>query len=255
METESKYIHVRPPREAVWALVIFLAASTLFMAAKLKNEIKGYNRAQPPTTITISGEGREFVKPDIGVVSVGVTKTGVDIGAVQQEVARILVSLNGFLDQQGVEEKDRKTATFSIAPQYDWTERGRIFRGYEVRQSMEIKIRDLAKVGAILTGAAQSGANEVGSLSFTIDDPKIVQAKAREAAIEDAKTKALALTKQLGVRLGRVVSFSESSGGSPPIPPYFAEARALGVGGTIETPVSVGENEIRAHVSVTYEIK
>lgn len=252
---ENKYLHISPPKQVVWAVVAFLGVATLLLLAQLKNEARGYNRTQPATTINVTGEGHEFIKPDIGMVSVGVVKNNKDVLVAQQEVARVMGAIDGFLNQQNVEEKDRKTTSFSINPLYDWTDGRRIFRGYEVRQTMEIKIRNLSKVGVILTGVAQSGANEVGSLNFTVDDPKMAQAKAQEVAIAEAQKKAKMLAKQLGVRLGKIVSFSEFAGGYPPPVPYFA-AETFGKGGdTISAPISVGENEIRSQVSITYEIK
>ena len=76
-------------------------------------------------------------------------------------------------------------------------------RGYEVRQSTTVKVRDTAKAGDFLAGVGEKGANEVSSLNFTFDDPDQVQDEARNEAIADAKAKADVLAKQLGVRIVR----------------------------------------------------
>ncbi|HLC95241.1 MAG TPA: hypothetical protein VJH89_02020, partial [Patescibacteria group bacterium] len=86
---ENKYLHISPPKQVVWVVVAFLSVATLLLLVQLKNEARGYNRTQPPTTINVSGEGKELVKPDIGMVSVGVVKTNVDVLVAQQEVARV----------------------------------------------------------------------------------------------------------------------------------------------------------------------
>jgi len=256
METnETKHIHIHPPREMMVVVAVFLAVVSLYFLIALKNEWRGYNRAQPPITISVSGEGKEFVKPDIAVANIGVVKNSADLVKAQQSASELINRVIFVLKERGVEEKDQKTTSFSIYPQYDWKEGERIFRGYEVRQSIEVKIRDLTKAGVILSGVTAAGANEVSSLSFTVDDPKIAQEKARKAAIDDAKTKAKTLAKDLGIRMVRIVSFNESSGGySPPV--FYAAKAEFGVGGgDIAPSVPAGENEIRSNVTITYEIK
>lgn len=253
METESKYLHIRPPREIVWAVVAFLVIASFFMLTKIKNEARGVSGVQPPS-ITVSGEGKEFVKPDIASVTIGVAKNNLDLLRAQQDAAKAIDAIVADLQKEGVAENDIKTISFSIYPQYDYRDGRQVFRGYEVRQTLEVKIRDLAKVGTILTGVARAGANEVGSLTFTVDDPKVAQAKAREQAITEAKEKAKVLSRQLGVRLGKITSYNESSGGGTP-PPIFARSAEFGIGGDFAPPVPTGENEIRMNVSITYAIK
>ena len=97
--------------------------------------------------------------------------------------------------------------------------------------------------------------SNVSGLQFVIDDPDALTAEARSKAIDDAKAKAVELSRQLGVSLGRVINFSES--GNQPI--YFAksEIMSMGVDGA-NTPipeVPAGQNKITSHVSITYEIK
>jgi len=132
-----------------------------------------------------------------------------------------------------------------------------VLRGYQVRQSTTVKVRDTAKAGDLLTGAGTKGATEVSGLNFTFDDPNKLQSDARGEAIADAKAKADALAKQLGVTLVRVVSFNENSGGYP-TPMYYAKDTAVGMGGAepARAPeISVGQNKVQSNVSVTYEIK
>lgn len=252
-KNEAKYLHIRPPKQALWALVAFLTITSLFMLAKLKNEMRGYNRTTAPTTLSVSGEGKELVKPDIGIVSIGVVKNNLDLVKAQQSAAELINRVVHVLGQQGVAEKDQRTTSFNIYPQYDYRDGAQKFRGYEVRQTIEVKIRDLSKVGVILSGVTAAGANEVSSLTFTVDDPKAAEDKARAAAIAEAKTKAKKLAKDLGVRLKRIVSYNESNGGYPP-PIFYAKAE-FGMGGSSAPAVPTGENEIRKNVTITYEIK
>ena len=162
--------------------------------------------------------------------------------------------LTKFLKENKVDDNDIKTTSYSISPRYDYKEGEQKLRGYEVHQNLEVKIRDLEKVGSILSGSAVRGANQVGSLTFSVDDPKKAKEKARDMAVKDAREKSIRLSKSLGVNLKKIVSYSES-GGEGPIP-IFSKAE-FGLGGDFPTPAPTpsGENEIRVLVYLTYEIK
>jgi hypothetical protein len=125
-----------------------------------------------------------------------------------------------------------------------------------VRHTIEVKLRDLNKVDDLLAGVVEKGANEVSSIQFSVDDEEKVLAEARKKAIEDAKKKAEVLAEDLGVRLTKIVAFSEFGGG-----PIFARSfEALGkggdggFGGAVPTPqIEPGEQEIRSFVNIVYE--
>jgi len=162
------------------------------------------------------------------------------------------------IKSQGVEEKDLKTTNFSISPRYEWYEKSEIYPagirvlvGYEVNQTLQVKIRDLTKIGNIIQVATEAGANQVGDLRFMIDKQDELKSQARKEAIEKAKVMAKEIAGQLGVKLVKITNFSENA--TAPIPyPYFME-RAMG--GGAETPqIQTGENKIEVQVSITYEI-
>jgi hypothetical protein len=118
---------------------------------------------------------------------------------------------------------------------------------------VRVKIRDLGNVSPILDGIVAAGVNQVNNLSFEIDEPEKLKAEARAEAIADAKKKAGELKDQIGVKLGRIVNFSEGVSGYP-MPVYGAMAleKAGGGGGP---SVPSGENEITVNVTITYQIK
>lgn len=251
---ESKYLYIRPPREVVWAVVVFLAVLILFFGARLVGEIKGYNRPIPAATITVSGEGKVLVKPDVAVINVGVLKQNTDLVSAQRSAAVVMAAVTDMLKRESVAEKDIKTTAYSISPRYDYKDGVQVFRGYEVHQNLEVKIRDLAKVGVILSKSAELGANQVGSIQFAVDDPKAAKDEARALAIAEAKEKAAKLARDLDVRLKKIVGYSESGADFPP-PIYAKAAFESAFGGPVAPPTPEGENEIRVIVNVAYEIR
>ena len=119
---------------------------------------------------------------------------------------------------------------------------------------MDVKIRDLEKVGTIIEKAGSLGANQVGGLNFTIDEPEELRQQARIKALENAKTKAESLAQVAGVNVGRLVSFSENSYIPGPIYLDYAKSEAMGLGGGGAPAVEPGSQDIVINVTVTYEV-
>jgi len=210
-------------------------------------------------TITVSAEGKVAVSPDIASVSFSVVSQGKDPELVQGENTEKMNTTIDFIKSQGIETKDIKTVNYNLAPQYDYgTKNFPVLRpeivGYTLTQTVLVKIRDLSKVAPILGGLPGQGINQIESVSFDIDDPDRYLNEARREAFLKARAKAEVMAEQNGVRIRRVVTFSENQGG--PIP-YFE--RSLGVGGAPDVlpapQIEPGTQEVTVQVSVTYEIR
>jgi uncharacterized protein YggE len=213
-------------------------------------------------TITVSGTGEIVVKPDIATVSFGVTAENLDVAKAQTESATKINNIIAFLKTKGVEEKDIKTTNYSIYPRYNYVGAttyypytGRqVLAAYVISQNIEVKIRNIADAGAVLTGVGEFGVTDVSGLTFTVDNQDAVKDQARDLAITDAKAQAKVLANGLGVKLVKITSFSE--GGNYPV--YYAmdKAAVSGMGGGVVAPqIPTGENKITSTVSVTYEIR
>lgn len=235
----------------IWAGTITLAILSLFLIAMT---IQILNTAKTANTISFSGEGKALAKPDIAVISMSIITEGVTSKDAQYDNSKKSKAATDFLKEQGIEDKDIKTAGYNIYPQYSYHQNASPeIKGYQANQIMEAKVRDLDKLSDILSGVVSAGINQVNNLSFQIDDPDSLKAEARAKAIENAKMKAGGLEKQLGVRLGRIVNFSESVGGFPG-PIFYEKAITAEIdGGGPALPT--GENEVVVNVTITYQIK
>jgi hypothetical protein len=234
-----------------WVVIGFLVISAVFVAVSINQKL---NTAATINTISFSGEGKVLAKPDVAVVDFSiVTEVATSKAAQDANSARSQKAVD-FLKKQKVDEKDIKTISYNISPKYSYprNEAPRI-EGYRVDQTVRVKIRDLGNVSPILDGIVAAGVNQVNNLSFEIDEPEKLKAEARAEAIADAKKKAGELKDQIGVKLGRIVNFSEGVSGYP-MPVYGAMAleKAGGGGGP---SVPSGENEITVNVTITYQIK
>jgi len=234
----------------IWVGIATLVILSVFILAKTDQVL---NTAATTNTVSFNGEGKVLAKPDVAAISLSIVTEAVTSKSAQDENSRKSKAVTDFLKDQGVEEKDIKTTGYNIYPQYRYPQYDKPeIRGYQVNQTMEVKVRDLDKVSSVLDGVVSAGVNQVNSLSFEIDEPEKLKAEARQKAIEDARAKADELEDQLGVDLGKIVNFSESIGGFPG-PIFYAAERGMGGGGGPSVPT--GENEIIVQVTITYQIK
>jgi len=253
-------IKANPPEKILWAVVVVLVVFSLFGVVMIVNGIKEGRYIGQSTeyrkTISISGEGKVLAKPDIGQVSLSVLTQAPAVTTAVSDNNEKMNKIIQAMKDAGISDDDLKTAAYNINPSYQYTSGKSVIIGYEVSQTLAVKIRDLNKTSQILDKAASLGANQVSSLSFTIDDPEKTKEEAREKAIANAKEKAASLAKDLGVSLGKVVGFDENSGGGTPIPMYDS---MLGKGGggetTLAPAVQTGQNEITVNVNLQYEVR
>ena len=245
-----------------WSLINLVLIVVLIFGLK-GLVFREYTRIE--RTIVVSGEGKITATPDIARISFSMTTEGKNPETIQAENTRKMNAAIAFLKEQGIAEKDIKTSNYSLYPKYDYTRPPVIFYpdgnrqeiiGYTLTQSVMVKVRDLEKVGKIFSGITAQGINQIDSLSFDIDDPESVMNEARDEAFKKARDKAKAMARSNGVRLGRVVTFSESQSGWP-IPYYRLEAAALpkDAGGGAPPEIEPGSQEVTVSVSVTYEIR
>ncbi len=209
--------------------------------------------------ITVTGTGDVYVTPDIGLVDISVVTQDKDLSKATNENGQ---KMNGILSYikgaGGVAENDIKTINFNISPVYSYEQRTgkRNLDGYQISQTLEVKIRDLSKVGDIISNATSLGANDISSLSFIVDNDDAVKEQAKTLAIKDAKAKANTLEKELGIKLGKIINFSE---GTYPTPIYntsygagVADMKALS---SVTPSIEMGQNKITSTVTITYSVK
>lgn len=242
--------------------VIGLLAITLivFVGFKARNASEEYNYigkvAHDRDTITISGEGKVTSQPDLAKMDLGVQVDGATVKAAQEQNTKKMNAITTALIALGVKKEDLQTSQYSIQPKIDWSNGKQTILGYTVTQSLAVKVRNLDSVGDVLAKAGELGANQVGGMNFTVDDPTSLQDKARSKAFTDARKKADTLSKQLGLSIVKVVTFSESSQ-NPIIYPMMAKSYGMdSVAAAPPSPeIQSGTLDVTSDVSVTFEVR
>lgn len=245
--------------------------------------VNSYGKSIQPSSFrsfSVTGNGKAVGIPDIAKFSFQVvTEGGKDVSSLQAKNTDSVNKAIAFVKSKGVDEKDIKTAYYNINPRYETYNCNPFDRvllsqagessgkvqpcppasivGYTVTQSVDVKIRAFEKIGDIMSGVVSNGANQVGSLSFTIDDPAKVQAEARADAITKAKIQAEEVAKAGGFRIGRLLGIQGDSG--------YLPSYAYGIGGAgvfksvaSETPtptIQPGSQDVNVSVTMQYEIE
>lgn len=231
-------------------------------------------------TITVSGNAEVYANPDLATMDFSVISEAATVAAAMEDNSKKMNAIIDVIKNFGVAQEDIKTSGFNINPRYDYVKESksmsassassvsvppedtyyypsgkRVLSGYEINQTLSVKMRDMSKIGQIIEEAVASGANQTGDLQFTIDNPDSIQEQARREAIAKAKDKAQVLAGHLGIKLGNIIGYNE--GGYTPV--YSMNyAKGAAADATQESAVPVvqaGQNKIESNVSITYEIE
>jgi uncharacterized protein len=241
-------------------LGLFLLASTVKVVRESRFVGSGLTATN---TISVTGQGKIEKSPDTAKISFSVRTEKKVLKEAQDEVSTKIDAIKKELIAAGVEEKYIKTDSYTSYPQYNYTPcysgncpvSTPTLRGYEVAHAVTLSIKDLEKVDVVLGVLGKAGVTDMNGPNFGFEDDKMVAREARDAAIADAKAEAQKLAASLGVKLVRIVSFSETGGGYP-MPLYARDMIASSAKTEASTPlVPVGVQKIESTVTIVYEVR
>lgn len=201
------------------------------------------------STVTVVGDGRVTVQPDLAIITFGVEANGQTLAAAQADAAtRMQAVIDGLLGL-GIPREDIRTSRVSANPIYD-QRNNTVIQGYRATNSVQVKLRELERVGPTVDAITAAGANRVDGLAFSvekIDEPK---SQARAQAFQNGRVKADQLASLAGMRITGVKAISESDASSQPVP--VAQPMAARSEAAAAPPIEPGTQEIRTQVTVTY---
>lgn len=228
-------------------ILVFLVAA--LFAAPLAVQADG--------TLTVSGEARVAAVPDIATITLGATgrgQTAIEaMNATSQAVDAILARL-ASLD---VETRDIQTTQLRVSEQTRWDNDRQqdIFLGYYATNTVRVRVRDLDRIGELLSAVLDDGANDLQNLSFGLQEPREVEDEARRRAVRDAMAKATLYAEAAGVTLGAVRSIRDSA---EPLVSSIVQAEPMVIveeaPSARDVPVAAGEIEVRAEVTMIFAI-
>jgi uncharacterized protein len=200
--------------------------------------------------IIVSALGEASVAPDLAIVAFAVSGDGKDLGPTRDDVNRRSSAVLEALRKLEVAEGDINAPDVGIHPQYDYR-RGQRLIGYRVARQMSARVRDLDRLGDVLDGVVEAGANEVSGAQMSTADPSAAEHAALQAAVTAARAKAEVLAAAAGVTLGAVVRIEEETGGDPPLPKMRMMA-AMAESADAPTEVATGDLTVTSRIRVTF---
>ncbi|WP_037283319.1 SIMPL domain-containing protein [Rubellimicrobium mesophilum] len=236
-------------KAALPALVLALAPF-----GALAQEAATATPPQLPRVIQVVGEGRAMAAPDMARISLGVSHQAKTAGEAMDAMSAGTEAVLGRLGAEGINQADIQTGQLMLEPAYNYNtpDGNPEMTGFIATQMLDVKVREIGHLGEVLDAVVEDGANRVNGVSFDVADPQAATDEARRDAVTDARARAELYAEAAGVGLGNLVSISESTVYSPPMPMY--DARGGGVAEAAAVPVAPGQLSLTATVTVTYAI-
>jgi uncharacterized protein YggE len=237
-------------RPALLALAIAVGGGA--MTASAQSAVPGYPVPADATLLSVSAQGEASATPDIATLSAGVVTQAPDAQAASRANAEQMARVMAAVRKAGIAERDVQTSGVSLHPQYRHSENSEpVITGYQATNTVNVKVRDIDRLGEVMDALVASGANQVHGPGFEIDEPESVRDDARRQALDKARARADMYAAALGLRVRRIVSISEGGGFSPPVP-MMAMARAEAADAS--TPIAPGESTLAVNLDVVFEL-
>ena len=239
---------------------IAILAVLLIALAACEVKVVSQPGQEPQNAIIVQGSTEFDVAPDLAKVRFRVETMSLTAQDAQVRNREIGASVKAALTQAGVRANEIETVDYRIekVQEWDYEKQRSIDKGYRATNAFVVSTKDLEKVGPLLDVGVQAGANNVESISFELSDEKQKEVKTESLrkATQNAREKAEALADGAGVRLGKVLTLSETNYYVQPF--YRGDVMmAKAEMGGMEAPatdISPQTVHISAQVSVSYEI-
>jgi uncharacterized protein len=205
--------------------------------------------AQMDTTgITVTGTGTTYGEPDMAIVDLGVDSVDADIIVASNKTDEVVKKLLETFKQLGIDEKDVRTSYFNTFRETPYGTDGSPGEAvYHVQNIMSITVRDITRVGQLVTDSIAAGANVVNNIQYTLSNSSELEGEARTLAMQNATSKAQELAELAGVDLGDIVMITDVSYAVPVPMPYAREAAA-------PASIAAGQLGVTATITVRFDI-
>ena len=168
------------------------------------------------TLLEIEAVGTHADRPDIMTISAGVVTTGPTAAEALRENSVIANRLIETVRARGIEARDVRTTRLRVAPVFERRgrddeddESGRRIIGYTATNSVELRLRDLARAPELLDAFLAAGANNVDGPRFSLSNERLAILAAQRDAVRLAREEADNYAQYMGMRVTRILRVSE----------------------------------------------
>jgi uncharacterized protein YggE len=215
---------------------------------------------QTPSTpaepvVVVVGEGQVTAVPDRAWISIGAESRAPSPREAQRRNNELMRPVQDKLRGAGLPADAIRTTGYDVQYEWDFVNGKRVGRGYVARNTIEVRIDTVDRVGEYLEIAVGSGATSLNGIRFDMKDQAKLEREALRLAVSDARAKAEAAAAGAGRAIDRIVRIEEQGGGGPPVPMPYLRAAAQTAAADAAPPIAAGQLEIRARVSLTASLK
>jgi len=210
-------------------------------------------------TISTSGDGKVFGKPDMAMFSLGVSELAQTSQTALSNANQKATELIAILKANGIPDNDIQTSQLSIYPEYDYTNNGSVLKGQRASISLSVKVKGIdekaEKVAKTIDAVSQISNITIGSIGFDIEDKTALFTSARQLAFAKAKQKAEELSILSNTKLLTPVSISDATYdvSAPQTVNYAADA--IKSESTAGTSIQTGQLEVVVNLNVIFGIE
>jgi uncharacterized protein len=206
-----------------------------------------------PTVIT-QGQATINARPDRAFVTIAAESRSRNSAEAQKLNAAAMTAVLQKIEQAGVPKEAIRTIGYELRPEFDYANGRQTFRSYLARNSVEVRLDDIDRVGAVIDAAATGGATTIAGIRFDVRNRAALERDALRQAVADARARAEAAAAGGGATIDRIVKIEEGGPPAPPRPMMRMEA-ALSTAGDVSTPVEPSTIEIHARVTLTASLR
>ena len=230
--------------------------SRMTLAALLVAATATAAAAQDASNVVVTtGEAVVQRAPDRAFVTIGSEARAKTSREAQRQNADTMAAVRQRLAQAGIAADAVRTLGIDLQQEFDFPQGRRVLREYVARNTIEVRIDDLAHVGDVLDAAVQAGATSSGGVRFDLRDRSGAEREALRLAVADARARADAAAAGAGRAIDRIVKVEDTRDSPTIIPRPMVGVMSRAEAGAMPTPVEPGTIEIRARVTLTASMK
>jgi len=212
----------------------------------------------PPPALIVNGSARILASPDEATVRLGIVRQSPNAQTAQDQVNAVAQEILSAIQKVGIRSNQIQTARLTLTPVYaprapESRDAPRI-AAYNATNTVSVRLDNLSLVGSVIDAGLKAGANQLEGVHFGLRNELPSRQQALKQAVEEARGKAEVMAETLRVNLVEVLEITEGNVSVVPLQEMRTATMYSAAAGQVQTPVSPGEIEVNAQVTIRYRI-
>jgi uncharacterized protein len=204
-------------------------------------------------SIVTRGHAIVTARPDRAFVTIAAESRSKNSADAQKQNAAAMTAVLQRIEHAGVPKDAVRTIGYELQPEFDYANGRQTFRNYLARNTVEVRLDDIDRVGVVIDAAAAGGATTITGIRFDVRNRAALERDALRQAVADARARADAAAAGAGATIDRIVRIEEETQYEPPRP--MMRMAAVAVTADVSTPVEPSTIEVQARVTLTVSLR